>query len=246
MFLDILYRRSALRLAMLALSVSVLRCVARTNAEAQQVDCPDAFRTYSSGGTPLLDLLIDPTAKAVVDRDLPGFLEKLPPMLTKPAPPTLADILTIRVMSSEFFPIPAEALDKLDKDLALVPVTHEAAVARCARYDHTPPVLPDQLNHPAILVFSKSNGFRDGPSLNAAEAALKVMAGREHWSIFVTDNAAVFNTRDLGPMWRVVAASPDYMVRVAISSMIGIGMQTLCSVRDSKRIRCRRSFKRPS
>ncbi len=193
MFLDILDRRRTLPLLALALSVSVLRCPAQADAEAQQVDCPAAFRTYSSGGTPLLDLLIDPAAKAVVDRDLPGFLSKLPPILTKAAPPTLADILTIRVMSSEFFPIPEEALGKLDNDLALVPVTHEAAVARCARYDHTPPSLPDKLNHPAILVFAKSNGFRDDPSVNAAETALKAMAGRERWSIFFTDNAAVFN-----------------------------------------------------
>ena len=79
-------------------------------AQSQQVDCPAAFRTYSSGGTPLLDLMIDPAAKAVVDRDLPGFFAKLPPILVKPAPPTLADILTIRIMSSEFAPISEETL----------------------------------------------------------------------------------------------------------------------------------------
>jgi uncharacterized protein len=190
-------RRLILPLLALALSVQVPCCSAQANAESQQVDCPAAFRSYSSGGTPLLDLLMNPAAKAVVDRDLPGFLAKLPPMLTKPAPPTLADILTIRIMSSEFSPIPKDVLDKLDKDLALVPVTHEAAVARCARYDHTSPVLPDTLKHPAILVFSKSNGFRDDLSVYAAKAALKTMAGREHWSTFFTDNAAVFNTPDL-------------------------------------------------
>jgi hypothetical protein len=133
----------------------------------------------------------------VVDRDLPGFLAQLPPIVTKPAPPTLADILTIRVMASEFGAIPTAALEKLDKDLAHVPVMREAAVARCARYDHTPPILPKNLSHPAMLVFSKSNGFRDDPSVNAAGAALKAMAAREHWSVFFTDNAAVFNTADL-------------------------------------------------
>jgi len=166
-------------------------------AESPEVDCPAAFRSYSSGGTPLLDLLIDPRAKAVVDRDLPEFLGKVPPMLTKPAPPTLADILTIRIMSSEFFPIPEESLDKLDKELALLQPSREAAVARCARYDHTAPVLPSKLDHPAILVFSKSNGFRDDPSVNAAEAALKTFAGRGHWTTFFTENAAVFNASDL-------------------------------------------------
>ena len=197
MCLNIPDRRLIFPLLALALSVQTPHCFAQANTESQQVDCPAAFRSYSSGGTPLLDLMMNPAAKAVVERDLPGFLAKLPPILTKPAPPTLADILTIRIMSSEFSPIPNDVLDKLDKDLALVPVTREDAIARCARYDHTPPVLPDTLHHPAILVFSKSNGFRDDPSVNAAQAALKTMAGHEHWTIFSTDNAAVFNARDL-------------------------------------------------
>jgi uncharacterized protein len=190
-------RRRILSLLAVALWVQVPCCSAQGNAESTQLDCPAAFKRYSSGGTPLLDLLMNPAAKAVVDRDLPGFIAKLPPMLTKSSPPTLADILTIRIMSSEFSPIPEAVLEKLDEDLALVPVTREAAAARCARYDHTPPVLPDKLGHPAILVFSKSNGFRDDPSVNAAEAALKTMAGHEHWTIFLTDNAAVFNASDL-------------------------------------------------
>src|SRR3982751_445941 len=131
---------------------------AAAGVDDPKVDCPAAFRPYSSGGTPLLDLLLNPQAKAVVERDLPGFLSKLPSILTKADPPTLADILTIRIMSSEFSAMPEEALDKLDKDLAQVKVTREAAIPRCARYDHTPPVLPDHLDRPAMLVFSKSNG----------------------------------------------------------------------------------------
>lgn len=197
MCLNMADRRLTFPLLAIALWVQMPHCFAQANTESQQIDCPAAFRSYSSGGTPLLDLMMNPAAKAVVDRDLPGFLAKLPPILTKPAPPTLADILTIRIMSSEFSPIPNDVLDKLDQDLALVPVTREDAVARCARYDHTPPVLSETLNHPAILVFSKSNGFRDDPSVNAAQAALKAMAGHEHWTIFSTENAAVFNARDL-------------------------------------------------
>ena len=165
--------------------------------EADATDCPAAFRTYSSGGTPILDLLLNPAAKAVVDRDVPGFLAKLPPVFAGSKPPTLADVLTIRILASEFIPIPAATLDRLDKDLAQVPLTHESAVVRCARYDHTPPALPAKLSHPAILVFSKSNGFRDDPSVNAAEAALKAMGKGEHWNMVFTENAAVFNAADL-------------------------------------------------
>jgi uncharacterized protein len=180
-----------------ALWASVSRGVAAESAHDQEVDCPVAFQPYSSAKTTLLDLMLNPAAKAVVDRDLPDLFAKLPPMLVKPTPPTLADILTIHVMASEFGAIPASALEKLDKDLAGVPVTREAAIARCARYDHTPPVLPNDLSHPAMLVFSKSNGFRDDPSVNGAKAALNAIAAHEHWSVFSTDNAAVFNTEDL-------------------------------------------------
>jgi ABC-type arginine/histidine transport system permease subunit len=51
-------------------------CLVQAVAESPEVDCPAAFRIYSSRGTPLLDLLLNPAAKAVVDRDLPGFLSR--------------------------------------------------------------------------------------------------------------------------------------------------------------------------
>ena len=159
-------------------------------------DCPAAYRTYSAD-TPLLDLMINPAAKEIVDRDLPGFVSKLPKFLSGATPPTLADVLTIKIIASEFAAIPKEAIDKLDKDLAAVPLNKENALARCARYDETPPELPKTLTHPAILVFSKSNGFRDDPSVNAATAALKAMGERRHWDLEFIDNAAVFNAKDL-------------------------------------------------
>jgi type 1 glutamine amidotransferase len=178
------------------LALAALCSVAHAAVD-QETNCPAAFRPYSTAGTPLLDLLLNPATKEVVERDLPGFLAGLPKILTGTTPPTLADILTIRAMSEEFMPIPAATLEKMDKDLALVPQTRESAVARCARYDHTPPTLPAKLTHPAILVFSKSNGFRDGPSVDGAEAALKAMGERNHWSMAFIDNAAVFNKADL-------------------------------------------------
>ena len=185
-------QKSARLLALALLANLLPYCPARA-ADTPGTNCPAAFRPYSTAGTPLLDLLINPATKELVDRDLPGFLAALPPMLAKPSPPTLADILTIRTLASEFAPLPAAALNKLDKDLALVPLTRETAIARCARYDETPPRLPAKLAHPAILVFSKSNGFRDDSSVTAAENALKVMSEHEGWNMFFTDNAAVFN-----------------------------------------------------
>jgi type 1 glutamine amidotransferase len=148
-------------------------------------------------GTPLLDLMLNPAAKQIVDHHLPGFLSKMPPMLVATTPPTLADILTIESIASEFSPIPKATLDAIDKDLAQLPLTREQAVVRCARYDHTPPTLPLELPHPAILVFAKSNGFRDGPSVNGVQAAIKAMAERRHWQLTFIDNAAVFNSAAL-------------------------------------------------
>ena len=166
-----------------------------TNASAG-TDCPAAFRPFSTN-TSLLDILLSPEATAVVNKDLPDFLPKLPPILKIPKPPTLADVLTIKVVGSVFASIPQATLDQLDKDLAAIPVTRETALARCARYDHIPPTLPASIPHPAILVFSKSNGFRDGPSVEAGLAMLKDFGASEHWNMVFIDNAAVFNAPDL-------------------------------------------------
>jgi uncharacterized protein len=198
------FHASSRRSFYLLSALILLRSAAPAAGSDPSVDCPAAFRPYSTGKTTLLDLLLNPDAKKVVDQDLPGFLSKLPPVLMKPEPPSLADILTIRSMASAFFPVPAATLDKLDQDLAKIPVTREVAVARCARYDHTPPALPAHLERPAILVFSKSNGFRDDPSVNAGKAALQAMAAEQHWHLFSTENAAVFNAKDLARFNAVV------------------------------------------
>lgn len=189
-------RRLSKKILALVILTELSLCFAAAANEPEETDCPAAYRPYSTAGTPLLDLMLNPETKAVVERDAPGLLARLPKMLTGTTPPTLADILTIRSLT-EFSPIPQATLDKLDKDLAVIVPTREAAVARCARYDHKPPVLPKELPRPAILVFSKSNGFRDDPSVNAAAAALKAMGEHNHWSMAFTDNAAVFNAADL-------------------------------------------------
>ncbi len=158
---------------------------------APDTDCPAAFRPFSTN-TSLLDILLSPQATDVVNKDLPGFLSGLPPFLKTPTPPTLADVLTIRIMGTEFAQMPKSALDQLDKDLAAIPVTRETALIRCARYDETPPSLPASIQRPAILVFSKSNGFRDGPSVDAGKAALTAIGESRHWNMVFIDNAAVF------------------------------------------------------
>ncbi|HSB95486.1 MAG TPA: ThuA domain-containing protein [Spongiibacteraceae bacterium] len=65
------------------------------------------------------------------------------------------------------------------------------------RYETVAPQLPASLNDKAILVFSKTNGFRDEAAIQASNAALVAIGERRGWSTFVTENAAVFNAEQL-------------------------------------------------
>ena len=50
--------------------------------------------------------------------------------------------------------------------------------------------MKNRLTYPA-LISSKTNGFRDGASIGAANVALEALAKKRGWSTFVTENAAV-------------------------------------------------------
>ena len=69
-------------------------------------------------------------------------------------------------------------------------------------YDVNPPVVPD-LFAPAVLVFSKTNGFRHFEGIEAGVDALRVISGRRGWSVFDTENSAVFDSEMLA-RFRVV------------------------------------------
>jgi type 1 glutamine amidotransferase len=60
-------------------------------------------------------------------------------------------------------------------------------------YETTPPVLPGNLPRPAILVFSKTNGFRHEEAIPAANALFAELAGTHGWSLYQTENGATFN-----------------------------------------------------
>lgn len=59
-------------------------------------------------------------------------------------------------------------------------------------YETVAPVLPDHLPAPAILIFSKTNGFRQDDAIAAANSALAEIARQKGCSVFVTENGAVF------------------------------------------------------
>ena len=63
-------------------------------------------------------------------------------------------------------------------------------------FDVEPPEIPP-LERPAVLVVSKTNGFRHEEAIPAGHAALEAIAKKRGWSIFATENGAVVNSDDL-------------------------------------------------
>lgn len=72
------------------------------------------------------------------------------------------------------------------------------------RFETVPPVLPFLPGETSILVFSKTNGFRDDAAVEASNIALAAIAQRNGWSIFETENGAVFNPQQLARFKAVV------------------------------------------
>lgn len=72
--------------------------------------------------------------------------------------------------------------------------------------DRVPPRLP-RLRRGAVLILSKTNGFRDSEQIRAATAALEKLVKGEGRDVFVTENAAVMNRRDLGRFSAVILNS---------------------------------------
>jgi type 1 glutamine amidotransferase len=59
-------------------------------------------------------------------------------------------------------------------------------------YETTPPVLPENIKRPAILVFSKTSGFRHEEAIPAANKLFADAATANGWGIFQTENGATF------------------------------------------------------
>ena len=70
----------------------------------------------------------------------------------------------------------------------MVPSTHTDSVA---------PELPARLDRPALLVYTKTNGFRHGEAIDYGTEVIEEIAKRRGWSVFHTENGAVFNTEAL-------------------------------------------------
>ncbi len=64
-------------------------------------------------------------------------------------------------------------------------------------HETTPPELPADLAPPAVLLFTKTNGFRHTEAIPAGVALFEEIAKRRGWSVFHTENGAVFNAEQL-------------------------------------------------
>lgn len=60
-------------------------------------------------------------------------------------------------------------------------------------YETAPPALPAEIARPAILVFSKTNGFRHEEAIPAANALFANLAKEQGWGYFQTENGAAFS-----------------------------------------------------
>lgn len=60
-----------------------------------------------------------------------------------------------------------------------------------ADHDETPPELPATLARPAVLVFSKTNGFRHEEAIAAGLPVFAALAAERGGSVFTTENGAV-------------------------------------------------------
>jgi len=83
------------------------------------------------------------------------------------------------------------------------PQAAPAPFVKDPRYWPTPvmdtqrPVLPKLTRHPTVLIFSKTNGYRDDDQNKAAIAAVSELITQKKWDVFATENAATFDPKQL-------------------------------------------------
>jgi len=71
-------------------------------------------------------------------------------------------------------------------------------------FEETPPELPGDLGSQAVLIFSKTNGFRHSEAIKASLPIYRTIASSNGWSIYETENGAIFNQEQLAKFQVVV------------------------------------------
>lgn len=175
---------SAVRLLLLSILGPALGVAAAANTP-QSLDCPLRDEPYSID-SPLIDVLLKPEAKDAVDREMPTLLQKIPLRFASTAPPSFSSIISLRMMAA-YGRNSEDTLRPVDVALRALPITDADRIARCARYDVERPHFDIPKGKPRLLLFEKMTGFRDGPSVEAASAAIRAMAERKGWALIVID-----------------------------------------------------------
>jgi uncharacterized protein len=191
--------RKLIAKAGLALIVSLSAVAAQA---APVTDCPNRDTPFSAK-SPLVDLLLSPAARAVLEKAMPGQISKMPPLFSGTTPPTFAAILTLSE-AARFTGVKQDVVDKIDPELRALPVTAADKAARCARYDNDVPRFTLAKGKPRLLLFEKINGFKDTPSVNAAHAAFVAMAERKGWAIATTEKGGAITAKTLKPFDAII------------------------------------------
>lgn len=95
-------------------------------------------------------------------------------------------------------------------------------------HDEVAPELPDDLAHPAVLIFSKTNGFRHEEAIDAGVPALEIISQVHDWNFYSTENGAIHNAEQLDRfdvvVWFQVSGDVlDEDQRTALQDWIGKG-----------------------
>ncbi len=159
------------------------------------VDCPLRDAPFSAA-SPLVDVLLSPAARAVVEKEFGTSFDKMPKQFIGTEAPTFAAILTLREASG-FLRQSPEAVARAEAALRKLPVTAADRVARCARYDNDRPRLTLPAGRLRLLIFEKINGFKDVPGFDAAHAMFFELARQNGWSIVATDKGGAINPATL-------------------------------------------------
>ena len=95
-------------------------------------------------------------------------------------------------------------------------------------HDKMAPAVPASFPNHAVLVFSKTNGFRHDEAIVAAGLMFRELAAKQRWSVYETENGAVFSP-DVLARFKVVVfsnASGDMLAndqRAALQSWMEAG-----------------------
>jgi len=74
---------------------------------------------------------------------------------------------------------------------------HRVLLGGLKVYETVPPAMPANIKRPAILIFSKTNGYREEKAVIAANAVFADLAEKQGWGHFQTENGAAFSPQIL-------------------------------------------------